>query len=96
MKTVFKADDGIMANLICGLLNNEGIPALVNGEYLTGAFGEFPVLGQVRVVVDENDYEQAQDIIRRFDAGEIALPELTEEDLLKEDEDPSRAPDSAK
>ena len=95
MKTVFKADDGIMANLICGLLNNEGVTATVNGEYLTGAFGEFPVLGQVRVVVDEDDFEQALNIIRRFDAGEIALPELTEDDLLEDDESPPHDPDPA-
>lgn len=95
MKTVFRADDGIMANLICGLLNHEGIHAAINGEYLTGAFGEFPVLGQVRVVVDEDEFEKAQDIIKKFDAGEIALPDLTETDLTEDEDVSSRPADPA-
>ena len=74
MKIVYRADDPIMGNLICGMLESQGIQAEVRGEYLSGAFGELPVLGQVLVVVDDQDEAQAEAVLAQFDAGAIALP----------------------
>lgn len=92
MKTVFRADDAIMANLICGMLENEGVPATVNGEYLTGAFGEFPVMGQVRIVVDEEYEAKAKAVIKQFDEGKIALPDASQWQEDSDDEDSPEAP----
>lgn len=63
MITVLHALDAIEANLVKGLLESEGVPSSVLGEYLQGGIGELPPQGLIRVVVEEEDYEQARDII---------------------------------
>ena len=63
MKTVLHALDSLEANLVKGLLENEGIACHVSGEYLQGGIGELPASGLIRVVVDERDYQQASGII---------------------------------
>ena len=73
MKTVLHALDLIEANLVKGLLENEGIACNVVGEYLQGAIGELPTNGLIRVVVNEEDYDQANEIIEGWrDAKFIA------------------------
>ncbi len=63
MKTVLHALNSLEAHIIKGLLESEGINSNVVGEYLQGAMGGLPVNGLIRVVVDENDYEQATEVI---------------------------------
>ena len=73
MKTVLHALNSVEANVVKGLLENEGIPCSVLGEYLQGAIGELPPTGLIRVVVNEDDYEQARLIIENWgNAGLIA------------------------
>ena len=66
MKTVLHALDTIEANLIKGLLESEGITSHVLGEYLQGGIGELPTNGLIRVVVDEQDYDNANNIIENW------------------------------
>ena len=66
MKTVLHALNSIEANMIKGLLESEGIDSQVLGEYLQGAIGELPPCGLIRVVVDESDYENANEIINNW------------------------------
>ncbi len=63
MKTVLHALNSLEAHIIQGLLESEGITSNITGEYLQGAIGELPATGLIRVVVDENDYEQATQVI---------------------------------
>ncbi|MFK8027854.1 MAG: DUF2007 domain-containing protein [Gammaproteobacteria bacterium] len=63
MKTVLHALNSLEAHIIKGLLESEGIASNVVGEYLQGAMGELPANGLIRVIVDENDYEQASAVI---------------------------------
>lgn len=63
MKTVLHALNSLEAHIIKGLLESEGIASNVVGEYLQGAMGELPASGLIRVIVDENDYEQASEVI---------------------------------
>ncbi len=63
MKTVLHALDLVEANVVKGLLKSEGISCSVLGEYLQGAIGELPPTGLIRVVVSEDDYEQARQIV---------------------------------
>ena len=63
MKTVLHALNSIEANLVKGLLESEGIDSQVLGEYLQGAMGELPAHGIIRVVVDDHDYDRANEII---------------------------------
>ena len=73
MKTVLHALNSVEANLVKGLLESEGIPCSVLGEFLQGAIGELPPTGLIRVVVNEDDYEQARQIVEDWgNAGLIA------------------------
>ena len=63
MITVLHALNSLEAHFIKGLLESEGITANIIGEYLQGAIGELPATGLIRVVVDDNDYQQAAEII---------------------------------
>lgn len=71
MITVLHALDAIEANLIKGLLESEGVQSSVLGEYLQGGVGELPPQGLIRVVVEEQDYEQAKAIIENWNTAKF-------------------------
>lgn len=70
MKTVYEASNAVEAHMIADLLNQEGVKAHVQGEYLQGAIGELPPAGLVRLVVDESEYERARRFIQRWEAAQ--------------------------
>ena len=73
MKTVLHALNSVEANVVKGLLESEGIACSVLGEYLQGAIGELPATGLIRVVVNDEDYDQARTIVDNWSsAGLIA------------------------
>lgn len=55
MRCVYQADQLIDAHLVLHRLQDAGLRAEVFGGYLTGAIGELPVMGLVRVVVADED-----------------------------------------
>jgi hypothetical protein len=63
MRVVYEAENLIDAHLVKGMLENEGIPAHVRGEHLTGALGELPVMGLVAVCVVDTDWPEACEVI---------------------------------
>ncbi len=71
MKTVFHALNSLEAHIVKGLLENEGIASNILGEYLQGAMGELPANGFIRVVVEENDYSQATQVIENWGEAKI-------------------------
>jgi len=73
MQIVYEAANTIEANLLKGLLEQEGIETFVNGEYLVGAIGELPVSGIVNLSVEEDDMAKALKIIEAYEAGEYSL-----------------------
>jgi len=66
MKTVLHALNSLEAHIIQGLLESEGIASNILGEYLQGAIGGLPANGLIRVVVDENDYQHATEVINNW------------------------------
>lgn len=68
MKSVFEASNTVEAHMVLHLLRQHGLAGRVEGEYLTGAMGDLPVAGLVRVVVDEPDYETARAVVAAFEA----------------------------
>jgi hypothetical protein len=68
MQIVYRAENIIDANLVKNALEQEGIPAFVSGQYLTGAVGELPPLALVNVMVAEPDGPRARGIAERIDA----------------------------
>lgn len=69
MKTVFDASSNIEAHLVMHQLQQAGIAAAIEGEYLQGGIGELPAAGNVRVVVPDNDVEAARQVIADWDAA---------------------------
>lgn len=71
MQTVYSAANSLEAHMIVGMLQQQGIVAHVAGEHLQSAAGELPLAGLVRVQVNDEDHERAQQIVR---AWELAQP----------------------
>lgn len=54
--------------MILNLLEQQGLIGRIDGEYLQGGIGELPAAGLVRVMVTDQDYAAAKEIIDRWDA----------------------------
>ena len=63
---VHKLNDPIEANLLCGLLMNEGIPVEITGEGLVGAYSGVPKLCEVRLLVPPGFRIAAELFLRRY------------------------------
>ena len=70
MVPVFDAENNIEAHMIVHLLKRSGIDAQIMGEHLQGGVGELPAHGNIRVVVDEQNVEEARRIIAAWDADQ--------------------------
>lgn len=68
MKSVYEASSGLDGHMILNLLEQYRISGRIEGEHLQGGMGELQALGFVRVMVNEEDYEQAKQIIREWEA----------------------------
>jgi len=69
MKTVFDASNNIEAHLVMHQLQQAGIDARIQGEYLQGGIGELPAAGNVRVMVDPKDEAEARAVIADWEAA---------------------------
>jgi len=69
MKKVFDASSNIEAHLVMHQLQQAGIDARIEGEYLQGGIGELPAAGNIRVIVDERDVDEARSVIADWDAA---------------------------
>lgn len=67
MQCVYEASNALEAHMILNLLEQQGITARVDGEYLQGGVGELQAIGIVRVVVEEGDITEAREIIKAWD-----------------------------
>lgn len=70
MKTVYDAENTIAAHLAMHQLQQAGIDARIEGEYLQGGIGELPAAGNVRVIVDERDFAEARSVIADWEAAD--------------------------
>jgi hypothetical protein len=75
MRTVFQAANALEAHLVADLLARSHIEARIEGEFLAGGIGDLPVVGLVRVVVNEDDVEVARSLIAQWESGAFALDE---------------------
>jgi hypothetical protein len=72
LKRVFRAGNAMEAEFVRGVLEAEGIPAVVQGAALEATLA--PILGGTTlpgVYVREQDLEDARDIVDRLESGEI-------------------------
>lgn len=69
MKTVFDASSNIEAHLVMHQLQQAGLEAIIQGEFLQGGIGELPAAGNIRVLVGEDDVDEARQVIADWDAA---------------------------
>lgn len=70
MKSVFEASSGLDAHMILNLLEQRGIGGQIEGEYLQGGIGELQAMGFVRVLVADEDYDEARRIVGEWEAAQ--------------------------
>ena len=69
MKTVYDASNNIEAHLVMHQLQQAGIDARIEGEYLQGGIGELPAAGNVRVIVNSKDEAEARLVLADWEAA---------------------------
>lgn len=79
MKTVYEASNTLEAHMIRNLIEQFGISAWVDGEYLQGGVGEIQAMGIVRVQVNDVDYQQASQVISDWEAEQPAATRSSEQ-----------------
>lgn len=72
MKTLYEASNSLEAHMLLNLLEMEGFSVRIDGEFLQGGMGELPAAGLVRVMVAEEHYEAAKEVVRRWDVAQPA------------------------
>ena len=68
MRLLYEALNSIEAHLILNLLEQDGLTARIDGEYLQGGIGELQAAGMVRIMIEENDYAKGRVIVQVWDA----------------------------
>ena len=72
MKQVHIARHAPEAHIVKGLLESNGIEAVIRGEFLTSGWGELPVDVCSVWVADDAHYERAQAVLLEFLNGDLA------------------------
>jgi hypothetical protein len=67
MKRVYNAANHIQAHMVMHILEQAGVHALVQGEFLQSGAGELPVGNLVGVAVDDEDVAVAREIIEDWE-----------------------------
>lgn len=75
MECIYEPRHGFEAQMLKDVLAQEGIEAEVHGADLQGAVGNLPALGLVQLRVAPEQAAAARDLMRRWAAGELALPD---------------------
>lgn len=73
MKVVYKANDAIEARLMKNMLQQANIDSFIHGELLQGGIGDLQALGLVQVLVDDDDYRIAKEIIDDWNNANILV-----------------------
>lgn len=75
MKTIYEASNALEAHMILDLLQQQGFKGRVDGEFLQGGVGELPAAGLVRVMVAEEDYAGAREVVEKWDSAQPSQAE---------------------
>jgi hypothetical protein len=66
MRTVYHAEGIVDAHLVKDALENAGIPAFINGEYLIGGMGQLPARDFMTVSVPEIYADDAGPVVHEI------------------------------
>ena len=71
MKIVYRANDAIEAQLMKNMLKQVDIDAFIHGDILQGGIGELQAFDFVQVLVHDEDYYQAKQVIDDWNNANI-------------------------
>ena len=71
MKILYAARHATEAHLLRGYLEAQGIAAVVRGEFLAGGIGDLPMDVCSVCVVNDDDFREADALLRQFLKGEV-------------------------
>jgi hypothetical protein len=74
--SVYECTLAVEAHMVCDLLTRAGIPARVDGEFLTGAGGDLP-LNTVRVRVEPSRAIEAREVIADWEKSQPREPSVS-------------------
>lgn len=66
MKIIFKANDILEAHIVAGMLQSYGIATHVGGHYLQGAVGDLAPMGIANIFVQDNQVEEAEQLVAEY------------------------------
>ena len=67
MEIVYRARDITEAEIVCGMLEANGIAARVSGYYLQGGVGELAPMNFANVQVDADDLPRARELVVAYE-----------------------------
>ena len=70
MKIVYRAADIIEAEIVKGMLVANAIDAHGSGFYLQGGIGEIAPTDLANVLVSDEDYDRARELVREYDENQ--------------------------
>ena len=89
MIVVYESDGPVKAHLMKNMLAQANINSYIHGETLTGGIGDLQTMGLVRVMVDENDYDTAHEIIQDWETADIIDSSISTDDDIISDANPA-------
>ena len=73
MIEVYRGSDYFEAQLLKGLMEQDGLQVLLHGAALQGGLGEVPALGHLSITVNDADAGLAGEIILAYERGDYSL-----------------------
>jgi len=70
MRRIYEPENLLEAEMLLGMLANEGITARLVGEHLLGAIGELPVAGLLGLLVQDDLAQQASELIAAYNEAQ--------------------------
>jgi hypothetical protein len=67
MRLVYEASNSVEGHMLVDMLCRAGLNARMDGEYLQGGVGDLQAMGLVRILVDDQQYDQARELISIWD-----------------------------
>ena len=73
MISVYRGSDYFEAQLLKGLMEQQGLQVFLQGAALQGGMGDLPALGHLSIIVNDADQQRAEEIIAAYEAGDYSL-----------------------
>ena len=75
MISVYRSGDYFEAQLLTGLMEQEGLHVFLQGAALQGGLGDLPAMGHLSITVNDADQQRAEEIISAYENGDYSLDE---------------------